>query len=63
VKINISHTIGEINALSLFTLLDITWCWSLFQCASDLLKGKCALGPFLSILVFECQHKCFCVKL
>jgi hypothetical protein len=28
-----------------------------------LVKGKCALGPFLSILVFKCQHKCFCVKL
>jgi hypothetical protein len=27
------------------------------------LKGKCALGPFLSILVIECQHKCFCVDL
>jgi hypothetical protein len=27
------------------------------------LKGKCALGPFLSILVIECQHKCFCVNL
>jgi hypothetical protein len=26
-------------------------------------KGKCALGPFLSILVIECQHKCFCVNL
>jgi hypothetical protein len=23
-----------------------------------LLKRKCALGPFLSILVIECQHKC-----
>jgi hypothetical protein len=23
----------------------------------DELKGKCALGPFLSILVIECQHK------
>jgi hypothetical protein len=22
-----------------------------------LLKGKCAIGPFLSILVIECQHK------
>jgi hypothetical protein len=22
------------------------------------LKGKCALGPFLNILVIECQHKC-----
>jgi hypothetical protein len=28
-----------------------------------LLKGKCALGPFLSILVIECQCKCFCVNL
>jgi hypothetical protein len=27
------------------------------------MKGKCALGPFLSILVIECQHKCFCVNL
>jgi hypothetical protein len=23
----------------------------------EFLKGKCALGPFLSILVIECQHK------
>jgi hypothetical protein len=29
----------------------------------DTVKGKCALGPFLSILVIECQHKCFCVNL
>jgi hypothetical protein len=28
-----------------------------------MLKGKCALGPFLSILVIECQCKCFCVDL
>jgi hypothetical protein len=27
------------------------------------LKGKCALGPFLSILVIECQHKCSCANL
>jgi hypothetical protein len=27
------------------------------------LKGKCALGPFLSILVIECQRKCFCINL
>jgi hypothetical protein len=27
-----------------------------------LLKGKCALGPFLSILVIECQHKCLNVN-
>jgi hypothetical protein len=31
--------------------------------SSPCLKGKCALGPFLSILVIECQHKCFCVNL
>jgi hypothetical protein len=29
----------------------------------NIVKGKCALGPFLSILVIECQHKCFCVNL
>jgi hypothetical protein len=27
------------------------------------LKGKCALGPFLSILVIECQHRCLNVNL
>jgi hypothetical protein len=30
--------------------------------ANHSLKGKCALGPFLSILVIECQHKCFNVN-
>jgi hypothetical protein len=25
--------------------------------AGIIMKGKCALGPFLSILVIECQHK------
>jgi hypothetical protein len=27
------------------------------------LKGKCAFGPFLSILVIECKHKCLKVKI
>jgi hypothetical protein len=27
------------------------------------LKGKCALGPFLSVLVIECQHKYLSVNL
>jgi hypothetical protein len=27
------------------------------------MKGKCALGPFLRILVIKCQHKWLCVKL
>ena len=31
--------------------------------AGAALKGKCALGPFLSILVIECQHKCLNVNL
>jgi hypothetical protein len=26
-------------------------------------KGKYALGPFLNILVIECQRKCFCVNI
>jgi hypothetical protein len=30
---------------------------------SSILKGKYALGPFLSILVIECQRKCFCADL
>jgi hypothetical protein len=30
---------------------------------ASFLKGKCALGPFLSILVIECQHKCLSVDL
>jgi hypothetical protein len=29
----------------------------------QLVKGKCALGPFLSILVIECKHKCLNVNL
>jgi hypothetical protein len=29
---------------------------------NDILKGKCALGPFLSILVIECQQKCLNVN-
>jgi hypothetical protein len=35
----------------------------LLEHESRYVKGKCALGPFLSILVIECQHKCFCVNL
>jgi hypothetical protein len=38
--------------------------WEVLQGAGyTTLKGKCALGPFLSILVIECQRKCFCVDL
>jgi hypothetical protein len=29
----------------------------------DYLKGKCALGPFLSILVIKCKHRCQNVKI
>jgi hypothetical protein len=35
----------------------------LLRCVGSGVKGKCALGPFLSILVIECQHKCFCANL
>jgi hypothetical protein len=28
-----------------------------------MVKGKCALGPFLSILVIECKHKGLNVKI
>jgi hypothetical protein len=37
-------------------LPSVGWC-------TTRLKGKCALGPFLSILVIECQHKCLSVNL
>jgi hypothetical protein len=36
---------------------------SLASITSEFVKGKCALGPFLNILVIECQRKCFCVDL
>jgi hypothetical protein len=39
-----------------------TFCFK-FSLCDVRLKGKCALGPFLSILVIECQCKCFCVDL
>jgi hypothetical protein len=31
--------------------------------SEEVLKGKCALGPFLSILVIGCKHKCLNVKI
>jgi hypothetical protein len=34
-----------------------------FGGGNAMLKGKCALGPFLSILVIECQYKCLNVNL
>jgi hypothetical protein len=42
--------------------------WSNFSVAqqydgNECLKGKCAFGPFLSILVIECKHKCLNVNL
>jgi hypothetical protein len=33
------------------------------QLQEGTLKGKCALGPFLSILVIKCKHKCLNVNL
>jgi hypothetical protein len=33
-----------------------------FEYQDLFVKGKCALGPFLSILVIECQHKWTYVK-
>jgi hypothetical protein len=34
----------------------------IFVLVMDKVKGKCALGPFLSILVIKCQHKCLNVN-
>jgi hypothetical protein len=36
-------------------------CEILHECGV-FLKGKCAFGPFLSILVIECKHKCLNVN-
>jgi hypothetical protein len=33
------------------------------QLEYHVIERKCALGPFLSILVIECQHKCLNVNL
>jgi hypothetical protein len=30
----------------------------IFYAEAGSVKGKCALGPFLCILVIECQHMC-----
>jgi hypothetical protein len=46
--------------LHIFVLLLLCWHKSPKR---GRLKGKCALGPFLSILVIECQHKWSCVNL
>jgi hypothetical protein len=37
----------------------VRWCTGLSgePFTGELVKGKCALGPFLSILVIECKHK------
>jgi hypothetical protein len=40
----------------------IVWAVDLLR-HGGIVKGKCACGPFLSILVIECQRKCFCVYL
>jgi hypothetical protein len=45
---------------SYFVHNTLSW---LYGSCLGLLKGKCALGPFLSILVIECQHKCLNVNL
>jgi hypothetical protein len=39
-------------------MLSICMC-ARFQADPKEVKGKCALGPFLSILVIKCQHKWF----
>jgi hypothetical protein len=39
------------------------WVFRNKQDEHGVVKGKCALGPFLSILVIECQRKCLNVNL
>jgi hypothetical protein len=50
------------SRLHLVVVLALTW-RDLGAIDHGAVKGKCALGPFLSILVIECQRKCFCVDL
>jgi hypothetical protein len=52
---------GATIGVFLFRRSSKTWLTICFQYDIDL-KGKCALGPFLSILVIECQHKCLNVN-
>jgi hypothetical protein len=48
---------------------DLTCPWAIscpawiLSLSHEILKGKCAFGPFLSILVIECQHKYLNVNL
>jgi hypothetical protein len=52
-----SSCLSLLKVCSSSGLVKISVNWSLV-----LMKGKCALGPFLSILVIKCQHKCLNVN-
>jgi hypothetical protein len=58
-----SFALGSSRA-SFFFGREIAQSRSLYSLVSrhDFVKGKCALGPFLSILVIGCQHKCLNVN-
>jgi hypothetical protein len=64
---NIIRALHKSKRPSLFVKLDISRGFDSITCPFLLevmaVKGKCALGPFLSILVIECQRKCFSVHL
>jgi hypothetical protein len=53
---------SSLNIIYVKTLRHLQIDLSLIR-AGVALKGKCAFGPFLSILVIECKHKCLNVKI
>jgi hypothetical protein len=60
------HARGKlrVSPLDLLVYLVISWLQDMKGVAAVVTtERECALGPFLSILVIECQHKCFCVNL
>jgi hypothetical protein len=57
------HVSLDSSRLPLFPWPTQLFPWTPALIPSGGVKGKCALGPFLSILVIECQRKRFCVDL
>jgi hypothetical protein len=53
----VKHQAAKTHQKVVATLLAICYM------TKEYMKGKCALGPFLSILVIECKHKCLNVNL
>jgi hypothetical protein len=61
IAISPDHSISNVFLVDSldYNLLSVSQlCQMGYNCLfTDLVEGKCALGPFLSILVIKCQHK------